>query len=119
IDYYPDAEGYSYEKIAFDAGRQPIKGWINSGRGAQAYRWRPDLLHPALERNLRLIRDGLAPTAFFIDVWSSMGPHDYWTHDGHFYDRVFTPNVWGREFNWIRDFLRGAPQISESGHDQL
>jgi APA family basic amino acid/polyamine antiporter len=57
---------------------------------------------PLRVRNVRLIRDGLAPTAYFIDVWSSIGPYDYWTHDGRF-----------------RDTLGGAPQISESGHDQL
>ncbi len=77
-------------------------------------------MEPFLRRNLHLIRDGLAPTAYFIDVWSSACPYDYWTADGRFFDRVGTRNSWGEHFAWIRDLLGGdAPQISESGHDQL
>lgn len=120
IDFYPDAEGYSYEHIAFTREGQPVRAWFNEGRQAQSYRWRADRLWPFMERNLRLIRQGFAPTAYFIDVWSSAGPYDYWTHDGRFYDRIFTRNTWGQVFAWIREFLGDeAPQISESGHDQL
>ncbi len=119
IDYYPDAEGYTYTKTAFDSARRPISAWFNPGRKAQAYRWRPDAVHPVIARNIDLLRATAAPTAYFIDVWSSAAPHDYWTHDGRFYDRLFTRNVWGREFAWIRERLGGAPQISESGHDAL
>ncbi len=120
IDYYPDAEGFSCEKLVFSREGRPVRAWLNEGRGAQSYRWRPDLVQPFVERNLKLIRDGFAPTAYFIDVWSSIGPHDYWTHDGAFRDRVSTRDSWAAAFAWIRDFLGGdAPQISESGHDQL
>ena len=73
-----------------------------------------------MRRNLQRIREGLAPTAYFIDVWSSIGPYDYWTADGKFFDRVYTRTSWGEHFAWIRDLLGDdAPQISESGHDQL
>lgn len=73
-----------------------------------------------LQPNLKTIRDKLAPTAYFIDVWSSARPYDYWTADGRFVDAVFTRNSWGEHFAWIRDLLGdGASQISESGHDQL
>ena len=35
-------------------------------------------------------------------------------------DRLYTRKVWGDMFAWIRDYLGdNAPQISESGHDQL
>lgn len=119
IDFYPDAEDYSYDRIAFTGGGQPIRAWFNKGRGAQAYRWRPDCITPFVERNLELIRDGVAPNSYFIDVFSSMGPHDYWTRGGRFVSRIETRRIWGETFAWIRDYLGDAPQISESGHDQL
>ena len=121
IDFYPDAEGFSYDRqIAFHASGEPIRAWLNEGRKAQSYRFRADRVEPFVQANLRQVREGLAPTAYFIDVWSSAGPYDYWTSDGRFYDRVFTRNTWGQQFAWIRQFLGGdAPQISESGHDQL
>jgi len=87
---------------------------------AQSYRARPDQLRPLVERNLKLIRDGFAPTAYFIDVWSSIAPYDYWTDSGEFVDRTVTRRAWGEDFAWIRDYLGNhAPQISEAGHDQL
>ncbi len=121
IDFYPDAEGFSYDRqIAFHAPGEPVRAWLNEGRGAQSYRFRADSVEPFLQANLRQVRDGLAPTAYFIDVWSSIGPYDYWTSDGRFFDRVSTRTTWGQQFAWIRRFLGGdAPQISESGHDQL
>ncbi len=121
IDFYPDADGFSYqENIAFHGDGTPVKAWLNEGRGARSYRYRADRVEPFLRRNLRLIRDGLAPTAYFIDVWSSIGPYDYWTARGDLFDRVSTRTSWGEHFAWIRDLLGdNAPQISESGHDQL
>lgn len=121
IDFYPDADEFSYERnIAFDAAGRPVKAWLHESRDAQSYRYRADRAGPYLKRNLGLIRDNLAPTAYFIDVWSSAGPYDYWTFDGQFGDRLATRKTWGSLFAWIRDTLGGnAPQISESGHDQL
>jgi hypothetical protein len=120
IDFYPDAEGFSYDHIVFRRDGAPYKAWFMSERRAQSYRWRPDRVRPFLERNVRLIRDGLEPTAYFIDVWSSIGPYDYWTIDGRFVDRIATRRAWGEAFAWIREFLEtDAPQISEAGHDQL
>ena len=120
IDFYPDADEYSYDRIAFHPGGTPIRAWLNEGRGAQAYRWRVDQLRPFLERNIGIITRDYKPTGFFIDVWSSAGPHDYWTRDGRYFDRLHTRQVWGESFAWIREQLGGnAPQISESGHDQL
>jgi hypothetical protein len=121
IDFYPDADEFSYERnIAFSAGGRPVKAWLNEGRGAQSYRYRADRAAPYLKRNLELIRANLAPTAYFIDVWSSIQPYDYWTSDGLFRDRADTRTTWGELFAWIRNELGDhAPQLSESGHDQL
>ncbi|MCC6857626.1 MAG: hypothetical protein IT158_03640 [Bryobacterales bacterium] len=119
IDYYPDSEGFTYENIAFQRDGRPVRAWFNYGRGAQSYRARGDRTRPFVERNLRLIKEGFAPTAYFIDVWSSIAPYDFWTHEGRFVDRLVTRREWGENFAWIRDFLGAAPQISEAGHDQL
>lgn len=119
IDYYPDAEGFSYvEHIAFRPDGQPVKAWLNEGRGAQSYRFRADTLAPFVRRNVTELRDRFAPTAYFIDVWASISPYDYWTADGRFFDRNYTNRVWCEQFAWIRKTLGDrAPQISESGHD--
>jgi hypothetical protein len=120
IDFYPDAEGFGYKSVVFTPEGQPQKAWYHHARRAQSYRSRPDQLHPLVERNLKLIRDGFAPTAYFIDVWSSIAPYDYWTDSGEFVDRTVTRRAWGETFTWIRDYLgNNAPQISEAGHDQL
>lgn len=121
IDMYPDAEGFSYQReIAFHADGRPVRAWLNKGRGAQSYRYRADRIANHLEPNLKAIQENLAPSAYFIDVWSSARPYDYWTADGRFLDCVSTRDAWGRHFAGIRDLLGDqAPQISESGHDQL
>ena len=120
IDFYPDAEGFSYERIAFSPNGRPVMAWLNTGRDAQSYRWRTDALRPFLERNVKLIRESIAPNGYFIDVWSSIGPYESWTCDARLIDRVVTRNTWAEAFAWIRDYLGdNAPQISESGHDQL
>jgi len=121
IDFYPDADDFSYDKlIAFRAPNQPQRAWLNEGRQAQSYRYRTDAIEPFVKRNMKLVRDNLKATSYFIDVWSSAPPYDCWSADGKFFDRVATRNVWGAMFAWIRDYLGdNAPQISESGHDQL
>jgi len=120
IDYYPDADGYSYEHIAFTFDRQPVRAWFNPGPKAQSFRWRADRIGPAVEQNIREIHRDYAPTAYFIDVFSSIQPYDYWTHDGQFFDANSTRDVWRSTFARIREQLgENAPQISESGHDQL
>jgi hypothetical protein len=75
---------------------------------------------PYLKRNVQLMKEGFGPTAFFIDVWSSIAPYDYWTEDGRFVERSVTQKVWGEAFAWIREHLGSdAPQLSEAGHDKL
>jgi hypothetical protein len=120
IDFYPDFEGFTYDSIVFRQNGTPYRAWFNYGREAQAYRARPDRLLPYVKRNVGLLKEGFAPSAYFIDVWSSMAPYDYWTGDGKFVDRRETQRVWGGVFAWIRDYLGDdAPQISEAGHDKL
>jgi hypothetical protein len=120
IDLYPDAEGFSYENVAFQNNGQPQRAWYHAERDAQSYRARPDRIRPLVERNLNLIKAGFSPSAYFIDVWSSAPPYDFWTADGQFVDRNVTRKVWGETFAWIRDYLGdNAPQISEAGHDRL
>lgn len=120
IDFYPDATGYTYDNICFTADGRPIKAWYNRGRDAQSYRWRPDRFMPFLKRNLKLIKDGVAPTHYFIDVFASVGCFDFYDHDGNFHPSVETRQRYGEAFAWIRQFLGGnAPTTSEAGHDQL
>lgn len=119
IDFYPDAEGYSYDHICFGAGGEPVKAWINDSRGAQSYRWRPDRFEPFLRRNLRLMRDGLGPTASFVDVFTSAGCFDFYDRGGHFHSFLETRAHWGGAFATIRNAFRGGPTVSEAGHDQL
>lgn len=120
IDFYPDFEGFTYRDIVFRQNGTPFRAWFNYGREAQSYRARPDRLLKYAQRNVQLIRDGFAPTAYFIDVWSSAAPYDYWTDDGRFVDRRETQRTWGEVFAWIRERLGGdAPQLSEAGHDKL
>ncbi len=121
IDFYPDADGFSYpDVIAFADPGRPVKAWLNEGRDAQSYRYRADQISRFLKPNLTQIKNNLAPTSYFIDVWSSAGPYDYWTADGRYFDNLSTRQAWGEHFAWIRDHLGdNAPQISESGHDQL
>ncbi|HPS01625.1 MAG TPA: hypothetical protein PLA90_08785, partial [Candidatus Sumerlaeota bacterium] len=123
IDFYPDAEGYSYDSIIFSRGGDPIKAWLNEGipdGGAQSYRWRPDAFMPVLQRNLKLVKEGVAPTHYFMDVFSSIGYFDFYDRSGQFHPAVETRQKWGEAFAWIRNYLGGdAPTTSEAGNDQL
>ncbi|UCD49861.1 MAG: hypothetical protein JSW27_20320 [Phycisphaerales bacterium] len=120
IDFYPDADGYSYDHICFSEDGQPIKAWLNESRDAQSYRWRPDCFLPFLQRNLRLIKPNLKPTSYFIDVFTSLECFDFFDRSGTFHSMLETRRHWGRAFAWIRDFLgNNAPMTSEAGHDQL
>ena len=120
IDFYPDADGYSYDHICFTEEGQPIKAWLNQGRDAQSYRWRPDRFLPFLQRNLRLIKPNLRPTSYFIDVFTSIDCIDFFDRAGTFHSMLETRRHWGEAFAWIRDYLGGnAPMTSEAGHDQL
>jgi len=120
IDFYPDAEEFSYEHIVFTPDGRPQKAWINTGRDAQSYRWRPDHIQPFVERNLRLIHPNVPQTAYFIDVFTSANSFDFYDRQGGFHSKLETRRAWGEAFAWIRDFLGGdAPMCSEAGGDHL
>ncbi len=120
IDFYPDANEYSYDHICFTEAGQPIKAWLNEGREAQSYRWRPDHIMPFVQRNLKLIGPSLEPTHYFIDVFTSLECFDYYDKQGQFHSMLETRRCWGEAFAWIRDYLGDdAPMTSEAGHDQL
>lgn len=120
IDIYPEAEDFSYDRIAFTPAGEPQTGWYNAAMSSQAYRAIPGRLRPLIERNMRLVRDGFSPNAYFIDVWGSRGGFDYWTRDGKFGDRASALNDMREAFSWIRGYLGGhAPQVTEAGTDQF
>jgi hypothetical protein len=120
IDFYPDAADYSYDHICFTEQGEPIEAWINGGRDAQSYRWRPDRIMPFVQRNLELIKPDLRPTHYFIDVFTSLPCFDFYDKQGNFHSMLETRKSWGEAFAWIRDYLgNNAPMTSEAGHDQL
>ncbi len=120
IDFYPDADGYSYDHIIFNPDGTPQKAWFNKGRNAQSYRWLPTAFQPWLDRNLRWIKAGFAPTAYFVDVFTAMPPVDFHDRAGRFHPKTVCAERWGAAFDRIRSVLgNNAPQISEAGHDAL
>jgi len=120
IDHYPDADSYSYETICFTPAGRPIKAWLNKGRNARSYRWRPDKIRPLVRRNLDIIKKELAPTHYFVDVFTSIPCIDFYDRAGKYHTRLETRTCWGRAFSDIRARL-GAPAVttSEAGHDHL
>lgn len=120
IDFYPDADEFSYDHIVFHRNGSPMKAWINESRDAQSYRFRPDHVRPFLERNLALMRDALHPSTSFVDVWASINAFDYYDRQGRFHPRQETRKAWGGDFQLIRETFGGtAPTTSEAGSDHL
>jgi hypothetical protein len=120
IDIYPDCDGFSYRHVTFTADGQPRKAWLNEGRAAQSYQFRPDAVKPFLERNLKLIEPALKPSASFVDVWTSINAFDYYDDAGAFHSKLETLRCWGEGFARIREtFGHHAPTTSEAGSDQL
>jgi hypothetical protein len=120
IDFYPDAAGFSYDHIVFHADGTPHKAWFHPDRQAQSYRWRPDAFTPWLTDNMRQMRQGFAPDALFIDVFTSIAPFDYYDRGGAFHTRAKTAAGWRAAFDTSRRLLgHGAAMLSESGHDAL
>ena len=120
IDFYPDAEGYSYDHICFTENGQPVRAWYNQGAGALSYRWLPHTFRPWMEANMKMMRDGFKPDSLFIDVFTSIPPFDYYDRAGNFYPSTRTVKEWADAFDTCRAILkRGSPMISEGGHDAL
>jgi len=120
IDFYPDADGYSYDCMVFNDDGTPQKAWYNPGPDAQSYRWKPDAFMPWLTANMKTMHTGFDPDALFIDVFTSIPPFDYYDRSGAFHTRAETVKGWCNAFDTCRKLLgHRAPQISESGHDAL
>lgn len=120
IDLYPDAAGFTYDDVVFNADGTPQRAWFNKGRQAQSYRWLPHAFGPWLEANMKSMRDGFAPTGLFIDVFSAIRVFDYYDRDGRFHGRDRTAREWREAFDASRRiFGHGAPMLSEAGHDAL
>lgn len=120
IDFYPDAEGFSYEHVLFNRDGTPQKAWFNEGRKAQSYRWLPTAFLPWLENNLRLVKTGFAPTSYFVDVFTAIPPIDFYDRRGRFFPKTVTQERWGAAFDRIREILGDdAPTLSEAGTDAL
>ncbi len=119
IDFYPDAERFNYDEICFDDSGRPVRAWFNRWREAQSYRFRPDRALPYVKRNLKVIAREVSPTAYFIDVFASIGAFDYRDSRGGFHPFTETVARWKEIFEHCRTVLGGAPQISEDGNDWM
>ena len=120
IDFYPDAEGFSYARVVFQADGTPHKAWFNHGRDAQSYRWLPDAFMPWLTANMKRMHESFDPDALFTDVFTSIQPFDFYDRSGAFHTRAETVKGWRAAFDTSRRLLgHRAPMISESGHDAL
>lgn len=120
IDIYPDATGFSYEHVTFTSDGKPRRAWLNEGREAQSYQFRPDRIRPFLQRNLDLIVPALRPTASFVDVFTSINSFDFFDREGRLHSKRETQRAWGEAFAAIRDACGdNAPTTSEAGGDHL
>ena len=120
IDFYPDAEGFSYDKIAFNGDGTPKLAWYNPGPRAQSYRWLPHGFTSALRENMKKMHDSFQPDGIFIDVFSSRPPTEYYDREGTYYPKSRTAEEWGRAFDSCREVLgTSGPMIGEGGTDAL
>ena len=121
IDFYPDAEGFSYDHVIFNEDGTPQRAWYNKGRDAQSYRWLPHAFKPWLVKNMELIRDNIGAHGLFIDVFSAITPMDYYDRNGRFYNSKRTAKEWSDAFDTCREILwkDKGPMLSECGHDGL
>lgn len=131
IDFYPDADGFDFDVTTFTRDGLPRKAWNNYGIEAQSYQFRPDRVMEFLNRNLDLAVPQLPMSTYFIDVFTSIPPIDYYDRHGNFHSRVRSRACWNEAFDTIRDRLnksnRGvasgqfasATTSSEAGMDSL
>ncbi len=119
IDFYPDAEGYSYRRIYFTADGRPHRAWYNESRDALSYKWRPDAILPFVSRNVDLIRAHVRPTCSFVDVFAAQPCGEWYDHEGRRHTPAEMRRHWGEAFAYLRDAFGGAPTTSEAGHDHL
>ncbi|MDR0335674.1 MAG: DUF5696 domain-containing protein [Planctomycetaceae bacterium] len=126
IDFYPDAEEYNFDVTTFYENGQPRKAWNNYGIEAQSYQFRPDKVQKFLERNLDLLTAHLPMSTYFVDVFTSIPPVDFYDRDGNFHSRIESQAAWNKAFDTIRDRFSkvnknfpSATTSSEAGMDSL
>jgi len=120
IDFYPDAQHFSYDQVYFSADNKPVRAWYNAGARALSYKWMPHAFRPWMEANLKRMHDGFNPDGIFIDVFTAVPPVDYYDRAGIYYPRMRTVKEWAGAFDTCRDQLRkDGPMISEAGTDAL
>ncbi|MDR1268671.1 MAG: DUF5696 domain-containing protein [Planctomycetaceae bacterium] len=126
IDFYPDAEDYNFDVTTFYENGQPRKAWNNYGIEAQSYQFRPDKVQKFLERNLNLLTAQLPMSTYFVDVFTSIPPVDFYDRDGNFHSRTESQAAWNKAFDTIRDRFSkvnknfpSATTSSEAGMDSL
>ena len=119
-DFSPDAQGYSYDSIAFDADGAPQRSRPAQGTRPASYRWLPTAFAPWLERNLRDLKEGFAPDAAFVEKLADLAPADFYDRQGRWHPQSETVAAWAAAFDRMRAALGGkAPTISEGGVDAL
>ncbi|MBR2584953.1 MAG: hypothetical protein IKE64_05920 [Thermoguttaceae bacterium] len=128
IDFYPGADGFTYDDIVFHQNGTPYKAWINYGAEAQSYRFRPDKIFPFVERNFALGKKYLPQAdASFVDVFSSIHMFPFYDRQGNFHPLAETRDGWKKAFDMIDQALtqtvdgkqRSGISISEAGNDFL
>jgi hypothetical protein len=120
IDFYPDAEKFSYDHIYFSSDNRPVRAWYNKGARALSYKWMPHAFRPWMEANLKLMHEGFDPDGLFIDVFTAVPPVDYYDRAGTYYPRMRTAREWAGAFDTCRERLRkDGPMVSEAGTDAL
>jgi hypothetical protein len=126
IDFYPDAEEFNFDVTTFHENGQPRKAWNNDGIESQSYQFRPDKIQKFLERNLGLLAANLPMSTYFVDVFTSIPPIDFYDRNGNFHSRAETQAAWNKAFDTIRNRFSGvnknfpsATTSSEAGMDSL
>ena len=121
-DFYPDADGFSYDHIAFKLDGSVQESWYNDWMHSLAVRWAPGAYLPWTRRNARLLRDGVRPDGIFIDVLTCLQPFDWLDRAGRYHSRQETSRNWGAAFAAYREEFGDDPgfvTISEAGQDHL
>ncbi len=119
VDYYPDAEDFSYDLMCFNEDGTPLEAWYCPGSRSLSYRWLPQAIHPRLKSNMALFRDGFAPNALFLDVFTASMPKDVIDRAGRFYPAARNVKEWCDAWEECRKVF-GVPDavmVSEAGND--
>ena len=120
-DFYPDAEGFSYDKVQFRENGRPASGWFSSATRALSYFWLPTAIHAPLAKNQRLMKEQFDPGGVFIDVFTAIVPNNYFDRTGVFHTKAEMTAEWAKACEYARATAGDGkgPVISEGGTDHL